>query len=69
MAHVLNTHAPTTHPSWSAIADLANPLVWLRRRQQRRELWGVLGLPDYLIKDIGLQNYLSEQMSGDEDEA
>jgi uncharacterized protein YjiS (DUF1127 family) len=25
------------------------------RRQQRRELMGLLSLPDYLLKDIGLQ--------------
>ena len=57
MAHVFNTHAPANRPSWSALGALDSPLAWLRRWRQRRELWGVLGMPDYLLKDIGLQRH------------
>jgi uncharacterized protein YjiS (DUF1127 family) len=43
MTNVLETHV------------LAAPFVWLRRHRDRRQLRGVMGFPDYLLKDIGLQ--------------
>jgi uncharacterized protein YjiS (DUF1127 family) len=31
------------------------PITWMRRIRARRELMRLLGQPDYLLKDIGLQ--------------
>jgi uncharacterized protein YjiS (DUF1127 family) len=57
-------HASKIHGRWiafpvlrKALSALVKPLVWLARRRQRRELMGVLGLPDYVLKDIGLQRH------------
>ena len=36
-------------------AAIVLPLVWLRRMRQRRELANLMGSPDYLMKDVGLQ--------------
>lgn len=33
------------------------PLVWLRRLRQRRELAHLMGSPDYILKDVGLQRH------------
>jgi uncharacterized protein YjiS (DUF1127 family) len=55
MTHVYNTHASKALPIWLAV--VSSPLEWLERRRQRQELMGILGLPDYLIKDIGLQRH------------
>ena len=52
MAHVHSTHADLTH---TALAALNAPLTWLKRHRQRRELSRVMGFPDYLLKDIGIQ--------------
>ena len=57
--HVYSAHASKPTPGWSAV--LNSPLAWIERRRQRRELMGVLGLPDYLIKDIGLQRHQISQ--------
>jgi uncharacterized protein YjiS (DUF1127 family) len=60
MAHVHGSHglrSPAGGLATQAIAALASPLAWLERRRQRSELKGVLGLPDYLLKDIGLQRH------------
>ena len=52
MSHVHNTHSNMTPAAFAAVRA---PLIWLKRHRQRRELWGVMGFPDYLLKDIGLQ--------------
>jgi uncharacterized protein YjiS (DUF1127 family) len=39
------------------IALLKKLLTWIERRRQRRELTGLLSLPDYMLKDIGLQRH------------
>jgi uncharacterized protein YjiS (DUF1127 family) len=56
MSHVYGMHA-STDLGTKAAAVLKAPFLWMERRRQRRELQGVLGLPDYLIKDIGLQRH------------
>ena len=33
------------------------PVVWVRRVRQRRELMGLLGQPDHILKDVGLQRH------------
>ncbi len=33
------------------------PWAWRRRVRQRRELMGLLGQSDYLLKDVGLQRH------------
>jgi uncharacterized protein YjiS (DUF1127 family) len=52
-----------THGIWSgwqrtggALLTLAVvlPWAWLQRARRRRELMGLLGQPDYLLKDVGL---------------
>jgi uncharacterized protein YjiS (DUF1127 family) len=61
MRHVPITHTPNPAALFGrcseAIASLKVPLAWFERRRQRREPQGVLGLPDYLLKDIGLQRH------------
>jgi uncharacterized protein YjiS (DUF1127 family) len=49
MASVNSTH--TGRLNW-LVSAAYNAFI---RRQQRRELMGLLSLPDYLLKDIGLQ--------------
>jgi uncharacterized protein YjiS (DUF1127 family) len=40
------------------LANLASAIFRVATRiQQRRELMGLLDLPDYLLKDIGLQRH------------
>ena len=41
------------HAALTAVALL--PVVWAQRVRRRRELMGLLGQPDQLLKDIGLQ--------------
>ena len=57
MEYVIRNHA-------SKLAMLVPPVVawavllpwaWTRRVQRRRELMGMLGQPEYLLKDVGLQ--------------
>jgi uncharacterized protein YjiS (DUF1127 family) len=56
MAHVYGMHASADLGA-KAAAAFKGLFVWMERRRQRRELQGILGLPDYLIKDIGLQRH------------
>lgn len=39
--------------AFAAVTGL--PITWMRRIRARRELRRLLGQPDYLLKDIGLQ--------------
>lgn len=59
MEYVIRAHA---HKSslLSAVGSvlalgLLLPSVWVQRIRRRRELMGLLGQPDYLLKDVGLQ--------------
>ncbi len=59
MEYVIRTHARRSGLVTAIGALLAAmallPMVWVRRVQRRRELMGLLGQPDHLLKDIGLQ--------------
>jgi uncharacterized protein YjiS (DUF1127 family) len=59
MKTVILPHAYSPRRSVSALLSLSRvaalPLLWAQRLQERRELRGLLGAPDYLIKDVGLQ--------------
>jgi uncharacterized protein YjiS (DUF1127 family) len=59
MTHVIASHIPTVrhvaHASATVGWALLLPLIWARRIRQRRELMGLLGQPDRLIADVGLQ--------------
>ena len=61
MAHVTITHRRTFRPrAWLASsleATASLPVVWMRRVRQRRELMGLLGQPDHILKDVGLQRH------------
>jgi uncharacterized protein YjiS (DUF1127 family) len=61
MSHVSEIHgliAPRTASRTAIpIALLGKVLTWIERRRQRRELMGLLGMPDYMLKDIGLQRH------------
>jgi uncharacterized protein YjiS (DUF1127 family) len=61
MSHVSEIHglmAPrTASRTATPIALLRKVLTWIERRRQRRELMGLLGMPDYMLKDIGLQRH------------
>jgi uncharacterized protein YjiS (DUF1127 family) len=61
MSHVSKIHglmAPrTASRTAKPIALLKKLLTWIERRRQRRELTGLLSLPDYMLKDIGLQRH------------
>ena len=37
------------------LTGLLSPAKWLQQVRARRELMSLLDLPDYLLKDIGLQ--------------
>jgi uncharacterized protein YjiS (DUF1127 family) len=60
MEYVIKTHiekpaaALTALRAAAAMVALA-PMVWVQRMRKRRELMGLLGQPDYLLKDVGLQ--------------
>jgi uncharacterized protein YjiS (DUF1127 family) len=45
------------HTNLGRLAQLALtlPMQWATRIRERRELMALLDLPDYLLKDIGLQ--------------
>ena len=59
MEYVIRSHARRSGLVTGIGALLATvallPMVWVRRVQRRRELMGLLGQPDHLLKDIGLQ--------------
>lgn len=59
MEYVIKTHAHRIGWMSAAAALLATmvllPLAWMRRARRRRELMGLLGQPDHLLKDVGLQ--------------
>jgi uncharacterized protein YjiS (DUF1127 family) len=61
MANVTITHIGSVGPlAWLAFsfeATVSLPVVWLRRARQRRELMGLLGQPDHILKDVGLQRH------------
>ncbi len=61
MLHVSKIHGPlappAVRPSAKPIAVLKRVMTWIERRRQRRELMGLLNLPDYMLKDIGLQRH------------
>jgi uncharacterized protein YjiS (DUF1127 family) len=54
MTSVNSDHTNLTHLAQRAIAV---PAEWLGRIRERRRLMGLLQLPDYLLKDIGLQRH------------
>jgi uncharacterized protein YjiS (DUF1127 family) len=49
----------TSHSNLAQLAQraVAVPAEWLNRIRERRRLMGLLQLPDYLLKDIGLQRH------------
>jgi uncharacterized protein YjiS (DUF1127 family) len=51
---VNTSHSNLTHLAHRAITL---PSEWLNRIKERRRLMGLLQLPDYLLKDIGLQRH------------
>jgi uncharacterized protein YjiS (DUF1127 family) len=59
MEHVIRTHIHKA--GWLSAAGsvlalaLLLPSVWMQRIRRRRELMGLLGQPDHLLKDVGLQ--------------
>jgi len=54
MATVSLSHAPVGR--WERFGSLfALPLVWISRARRRRELMGLLGQPEHIFKDLGLQ--------------
>lgn len=59
MEHVIKIHARRTAFLDAAVAVLIGivllPMVWVQRARRRRELMSLLGQPDYLLKDVGLQ--------------
>lgn len=59
MTIVSSSHAeyhPQQKTSAASVLSAATlPLTWMRRLRQRRELLSLLGQPDYLLKDVGLQ--------------
>jgi uncharacterized protein YjiS (DUF1127 family) len=61
MANVTITHIGSAGPlAWLAAlleAAVSLPVVWIRRKRQRRELMSLLGQPDYMLKDVGLQRH------------
>ena len=61
MNNVTNTHIGSARPlAWLASsfeATVSLPAVWVRRVRQRRELMGLLGQPDHILKDVGLQRH------------
>jgi uncharacterized protein YjiS (DUF1127 family) len=61
MRNVTITHIATVRPlAWLGHAFKATvslPVVWVRRSRQRRELMGLLGQPDHILKDVGLQKH------------
>jgi uncharacterized protein YjiS (DUF1127 family) len=54
MTSVNPAHTNLTHLAQRAVAI---PSEWLGRIRERRRLMGLLELPDYLLKDIGLQRH------------
>jgi uncharacterized protein YjiS (DUF1127 family) len=54
MASVNTSHSNLTHLAQRAVAL---PSEWFNRIRERRRLMGLLQLPDYLLKDIGLQRH------------
>ena len=61
MSNVTTTHTGNVRPlAWlghSFEATVSLPVVWVRRLRQRRELMGLLGQPDHILKDVGLQRH------------
>jgi uncharacterized protein YjiS (DUF1127 family) len=61
MNNVTNTHIGGVRPlAWLASsfgATVSLPVVWVRRVRQRRELMGLLGQPNHILKDVGLQRH------------
>jgi uncharacterized protein YjiS (DUF1127 family) len=61
MDNVTNTHIGSVRPlAWLASsfeATVSLPMVWVRRVRQRRELMGLFGKPDHILKDVGLQRH------------
>ncbi len=59
MDYVIRAHARRSGLMTAARAALGTlallPMVWVQRVRRRRELMGLLGQPDHLLKDIGLQ--------------
>ena len=49
----------TSHGNLAQLAQraVALPSEWLNRIKERRQLMGLLQLPDYLLKAIGLQRH------------
>jgi uncharacterized protein YjiS (DUF1127 family) len=53
------TSVNSAHTNLTRLAHRAAalPSEWLTRVRERRQLMGLLSLPDYLLKDIGLQRH------------
>jgi uncharacterized protein YjiS (DUF1127 family) len=54
MASVNTSHSNPAHLTQRVVAL---PFEWVSRIRERRRLMGLLQLPDYLLKDIGLQRH------------
>jgi uncharacterized protein YjiS (DUF1127 family) len=61
MSNVTTTHTGSIRSlAWlghTLEATVSLPVVWVRRLRQRRELTGLLGQPDHILKDVGLQKH------------
>ena len=61
MTNVTITHIESIQPlAWLAslrVATVSLPMVWVKRVRQRRELMGLFGQPDHILKDVGLQRH------------
>ena len=61
MANVTITHIGSIRPlAWLVSlleAAVSLPGAWARRVRQRRELMGLFGQPDHILKDVGLQRH------------
>jgi uncharacterized protein YjiS (DUF1127 family) len=59
MRTVTITHTSNAHKMSSIAAPIATvvtmPFTWAKRIRNRRQLMRLLGQPDYLIQDVGLQ--------------
>ena len=60
MERKMTTHT-STHTSAHPLGLIAAPLHFVhgvaRRIRQRREMNRLLGMPDYLLKDVGVQRH------------
>ena len=62
MENVIITHTRSVRSPLAWLASLLEaavslPVAWARRVRQRRELMGLFGQPDHILKDVGLQRH------------